>query len=449
MSGALVERMPEAPRSEASTRSCGFVTIDVPAGGPAAFLAAHVAGDALLWAPPAGDADGWTFAARGVAATIEASGRERYDVVRDSARALLAAVHGAAGEGAPPVRLFGGFAFHEDAGAREWEAFGDASFTLPRLVYAEREGRAWLRAFVALDAPCALESVIPELYRVRAALVRGTHVEAPAAAVRVTELPRDAWAERVGSALAAFRGPDLRKVVLARRTRVELPREIEPSGLAAALPADGTTRFLFGRGGDVFAGATPERLVSLRAGRFRCDALGGSLPRSGAPESEAAALRASAKDGREHAAVVAGIRAALAPFAGELAADGPRVRTLATVHHLHTEVTGTARERTGVLDLVETLHPTPAVCGEPREAARGWIAAHEGPARGWYAGPVGWIDEAGEGSFCVALRCALIREREALLYAGAGLVEGSEAELEWRETAAKQAPMLRALGGSP
>lgn len=444
-------------RQEPAGGELVMLTVEAPANRAARFLDVAGAGDPMLWSPAAGDADGWTFAGVGVAARVDASGADRIGRVREAAARIFASVRGAAVRGEPPVRLFGGFSFREseeDLGA--WSSFGDASFTLPRLVYAERAGRAWIRAYVDVGECGAIDAAVPALYRLRARLAEPASGEArDLHVIRTEELARDEWSCRVSGALEVMRARSLTKVVLARRTRVELDCVPSAAALAAALPSEsGATRFAFGRRGSLFTGATPERLVALREGRLRCDALGGSHPRvidarTGGLDSEreAETLRHSAKDGREHAEVVAGIRAALAPLATQLAADGPRVRTLATVHHLHTEVTGAAHADVDVLALVEALHPTPAVCGTPRLAAREWIAANEGAPRGWYAGPVGWIDANGEGSFCVALRCALVTGSEAWLYAGAGLVEGSDADAEWRETAAKQAPMLRALGG--
>jgi isochorismate synthase EntC len=102
-----------------------------------------------------------------------------------------------------------------------------------------------------------------------------------------------------------------------------------------------------------------------------------------------------------------------------------------------------------VLDLVRALHPTPAVCGTPRDAAIRWIASHEPETRGWYAGAVGWFDAAGDGAFSVAIRSGVLTRQEAWLYAGAGIVEGSDPALEYAEARVKQAPMLTALGFLP
>jgi menaquinone-specific isochorismate synthase len=210
-------------------------------------------------------------------------------------------------------------------------------------------------------------------------------------------------------------------------------------------------RFAFQRGDAVFLGASPERLVLKHGLAVEADALAGTAPRRAEGDARAAAaLLESDKDRREHRVVVEAIEAALSPLAKELNVPGaPVVRTLRNVHHLWTPITATLARPRHVLDLVRILHPTPAVCGTPREAAIRWIAAHEPEARGWYAGAVGWFDAEGDGAFSVAIRSGVLARREAWLYAGAGIVEGSDASAEYAETRTKQAPMLAALGLVP
>ena len=125
----------------------------------------------------------------------------------------------------------------------------------------------------------------------------------------------------------------------------------------------------------------------------------------------------------------------------------PRLLRLGNVQHLWTPVTARARAGQSVLDLVTRLHPTPAVCGAPRAAALRLIRELEGLDRGWYAGPVGWVDARGEGEFVVGLRSALLRGGEATLYAGCGIVGESDPEEEYRESELKLRPVLSALGG--
>ena len=208
-----------------------------------------------------------------------------------------------------------------------------------------------------------------------------------------------------------------------------------------------TTRFAVERGGRVFLGASPERLVSRRGSLVETDALAGTAKRGADDASIERSLLESAKDRHEHALVVRAIAEVLGPWSSSLdVPDEPRIRSLRNVFHLWTPIRAVFREDKHVLALVDALHPTPAVAGTPRDRATSWIATHEPSARGWYTGAVGWIDAAGDGDFAVAIRAGVVGPEDVWLYAGAGLVEGSDPLAEYAETRAKQAPMLAALG---
>src|SRR5690606_890277 len=140
-------------------------------------------------------------------------------------------------------------------------------------------------------------------------------------------------------------------------------------------------------------------------------------------------------------------RSGLGPFCSELhVAGAPRIRRLRHIVHLETPVEGTLRAPFHILRMVSALHPTPAVGGVPRETAMRWIEEREGADRGWYSGPVGWFTADGDGDVAVAIRSGLIRGSAASLWAGAGIVRGSDAALEDAETLQKLRPLLYAIG---
>jgi isochorismate synthase len=199
-----------------------------------------------------------------------------------------------------------------------------------------------------------------------------------------------------------------------------------------------------------FFGATPELLIATQGKHFTTMGLAGSAKRGATPEEDARladALLNSAKDRYEHALVVAAVQQRLEPLAEALdIPDTPSVYTLSNIHHLYTPIHGTLQEANGVLPLVETLHPTPALGGAPRELALAFISAAETVTRGWYAAPVGWIDHKLDGAFGVAIRSAIAQRQRAWLYAGAGIVAESEAQKEWEETGWKFRPIQEALG---
>ena len=188
-----------------------------------------------------------------------------------------------------------------------------------------------------------------------------------------------------------------------------------------------------------FVGASPELLVRKEAGRVFARPLAGT-------GTDPTRLERSEKDAREHAFVVAAVEHGLRSHCHDVVTRGPQLLPLADVVHLATTITASCDDReTNVIDLVAALHPTPAVAGTPRADALDAIAELEPHARGKYAGPCGWIDAEGDGAFVVSLRCAAIDGRHAVLHAGAGIVEGSDADAEWIETQTKLDPMLRVL----
>lgn len=433
------------PATAPATR--GISVFEVPAPVvPASRLFATDRVEALYWA--SGDEE---IAGAGAAAVLAAAGPGRFPAIREHAAALFASLGDfAAASGSFAPRLFGGFAFQVGgADAPPWTGFGDARFVLPRFRYtragdearlalavhaseiATDSGReAWLRAFTA--AFDALERPAPPAPR--------------AGAPRLAEGNAGAWRSNVNEIVAGITGGRFDKVVAARRVVAKLGAAVAPPAVIDALSRDfpGCARFAFRRGERVFVGATPERLIEKRGRELRTEALAGSI-RAGSAE-DARRLVASKKDQGEHAFVVRHVVDSLSPLCSALEhAPSPEIRELRDVLHLRTPIAGTLSAPRHVLDVAERLHPTPAVAGTPTAAALDWIAAREPDARGWYAGPVGWFDAAGDGELAVALRSGVLDGAEAHLYAGAGIVRGSDADAELAETRLKLAALLTAL----
>jgi isochorismate synthase len=190
-------------------------------------------------------------------------------------------------------------------------------------------------------------------------------------------------------------------------------------------------------------------LVRVEGTRIQATCLAGSAPR-GASEGEdqrlGEALLASGKERHEHALVLDALRDALAPVCRELTIpEAPVLLQTRNIQHLHTPLEGVLADSATVLELVELLHPTPASAGLPRAGALALLRTQEAFDRGWYAGPVGWMDRTGSGEFVVAIRSALVAEQEASLYAGCGIVAGSDPDQEYAESSLKLMPMLWAL----
>ena len=442
----------------ASGAALAAITVPAPVVHVDRAARAAIDGAMLRWDSPAkeGHARALSFVGFGEAARVEGNGEARFEEIRRGAEELFAKVverrHPDAAF-APPPRLYGGVAFRpEPSRAAPWSAFRDASFALPRVLYGTDGERAFLRVVAPPQEFVRARTISDALDAIVAAGERArTNGHAHAAELERTSV--DVWADMIGDALSRIRAHELTKVVPMALCRVLAATELDPRSALANVGAQypECVRFGFQRGAAVFLGASPERLVQKAGLAVEADALAGSALRRAEGDARAAAgLLESDKDRREHRIVIDAIEGALAPISRELKVPGaPVVRTLRNVHHLWTPITATLARPMHVLDLVRMLHPTPAVCGTPREAAIRWIAAHEPSTRGWYAGAVGWLDAAGDGAFSVAIRSGVLAGGEAWLYAGAGIVEGSDATLEYAETRTKQAPMLAALGLTP
>ncbi|MFD2251077.1 isochorismate synthase [Pseudochelatococcus lubricantis] len=276
----------------------------------------------------------------------------------------------------------------------------------------------------------------------------------------IAEPPAATYADSVARALALLNdeAAALRKVVLARSLLVTAPHAIDLDAVLTRLAQDSTiTTYAVplpaaaSGAPRTLVGASPELLVDKRGGTVRSAPLAGSARR----HADAAADRASAdgllhseKDLREHAFVVEAILDTLTPYCRALSApEGPSLVSTASMWHLGTAIDGELKDpAVSVVELAAALHPTPAVCGLPRATAREAIATLEDFDRGFYAGAVGWADRAGDGRWMVAIRCAEFSGATARLYAGAGIVPGSDPESEVAETSAKFAALLAALG---
>lgn len=357
--------------------------------------------DRVFWRAPGAGA----MAGLGAARVAELDGPWRFDSAAAAAAELL-------NEG---DIAFAGFGFADQPGSGAWEGFPSGRLVVPEQI------------------------------------VRGTAPEAgPAAdegAVRLEDGTRASYRDAVKQAADAIDAGELAKVVVARE--VEAVGSIDPAVVLSRLSErfGSCAIFGFGRGSSCFVGASPEVLVELDGNTVTTYAVAGTAARGSTQAEDAANVERLASDPKEqaeHRYVVDYLRTRLALAGVELDPTGDtEVRTLPGIHHLATTVTGRIASEPGMaLRLAGALHPSPAVGGTPSRFAQQWIAEYEGFHRGWYAGPVGWIDHRGCGSFYVALRSALIGPDGMRLCAGAGIVAGSDPEQELIETDIKLAAVL-------
>ena len=342
--------------------------------------------------------------------------------------------------GAGPVAV-GGFAYHpnRDPGG-PWSGFPALLFRVPALALMRARGRTFVTA--ATDNAADLLDLESLSVSMR-----------PARTLTVSPIRNPvAWTAAVESAAARLRAGEAEKVVLAREVMARGDGVVTAANVARSLRAAYPSCFIYlitGADGTAFVGASPELLVRRSGSRAFAQPMAGSVAR-GATEAEderlAHQLEASAKDGAEHRLVSTFVVEGLAPFAENVSARPPEVVRFTNIQHLATAVTADLREPAAdALELAAALHPTPAVGGWPRAAADVLIDDLEAMERGWYAGAVGWIDAHGDGEFAVALRCGLLWEDGARLYAGVGVMPDSNAARELDETDLKFKALLTAL----
>lgn len=437
------------------------VTIPAPDLRPDTFLRQAAGEERGFWAR----GDRWV-AHRGVAAELRATMPglgDRFDVVATAAKhvALDPIVPGGTAR-APRVRFYGGFSFrsdHEAVGV--WSEFPAGLFHLPVFeLEGDGSGDAWLRVRTLVSSD-AVEDVFGPLRRraeaLRAELATLADLSTPETRTtgRAVATDRGSWEGAVTAALGAIQKRAVSKAVLARTLDVDLAAAIDPVDVVTRLweVNRGSHVFLFEpTPGSALVGAAPETVATLRDGVFHATAVAGSVRRGDSPREQrelAATLLASDKNRFEQRIALDDMVARLETVAHQIRTDPqPHVLTLARIQHLETEIRASVPAGVGVLDLLRLLHPTPAVCGLPRDAAMAFLAQEEPFERGWYAGPVGWFDADGNGVFAPALRTGVSTGSGWRLFAGAGIVEGSVPALEWEETGIKFEPMLEALRGS-
>ena len=341
----------------------------------------------------------------------------------------------------PGALAVGGFAYRTDrdpGGA--WSGFPALLFRVPALTVMRRRGRT----FAIAAAPEA-----EDLLDLTPAALR-----APAARrLDVTPLRNPlAWTAAIENAAARLRAGEAAKVVLAREVLARGDGVVSAGmvvrGLRAAYPSC-FTYLVAGADGTAFAGASPELLIRRSGRRAFAQPMAGSVARGTTDADDerlAHMLVESAKDEAEHRLVSDFVVRALQPFATRVTAGQPEVVRFTNIQHLATSVEAElADPGADALTMAAALHPTPAVGGWPREAADVLIDDLEGMERGWYAGAVGWIDGSGDGELAVALRCGLLWEDGARLYAGVGVMPDSDPARELEETELKFKALLTAL----
>jgi isochorismate synthase len=413
-------------------------------------------GDCLYWSKPS--RRHYRLAAGRLAVT-EASGQQRFAHL-EAARLALKKNWRLLDPDAVGIRnpVFCGFAFADgsDHGASS-AGLPNSLLFVPEVLLDQQAHSACLVFTCHITAGFRPHTTIENwLYRSRRLL----QPAAPAlSAVSAADAPRlmqlgadrDAWTARVRLALNSINRGELEKLVLTRRRIVDLPQPFHLHRMLAWLEPHypNCTQFALRNQGQTLIGASPEQLLAQQGTRLHLDAVGGTGTRSADPVRDqqlTEALEQDRKTLHEHRLIVDDIVRRLKPLCSSLVyPERPAVMKLPAVQHLTSRISGQALADTPILRLAKRLHPTPAVGGLPRQAALRWLAANGERQRGWYTGALGWLDVDGGGELAVILRCAVLGQQQAILYAGAGIVAGSDPQQEFLETEWKLQTMVAAV----
>lgn len=362
----------------------------------------------------------------------------------------------------PLIRAYGAIRFDARANiAPEWEGFGSFYFMVPQVEFNEFEGSSMIAATVAWDnrlsrtygeAIAALEAT---MWQVSSLVERLNGSNRHAVMIHQTHVPNKAsWDSAVKQALDLInrKNSSLVKVVLARSSRVLTTVEIDPLEWLTSLQVEGVNAYQFclqPPESPAFIGNTPERLFYRNRLSVCSEALAGTRARGGTESLDLQIgqdLLSSAKDHHEFSVVRESIRTKLENICSSTIVKPSKVlRKLPRVQHLYAKLTGTLQREDDEFKILSSLHPTPAVCGLPMEEARMLISKTEMFDRGMYAGPVGWFGGE-ESEFAVGIRSALVGKGSgAILYAGTGIVEGSNSSMEWQELELKTSQFTKLM----
>ena len=408
----------------------------------------------VYWAGRHGERE---YAGIGSVATFKLSGA---DALRDATERAVGVLDRcdilpAMTEAVSP-RFFAGFSFDPSAGKDTvWFGYDDAILILPQILYIR--DRVQSRAFCTVEVcpQSDTDELIAALDIMRGVLAHRSPsaVSAPLPAIVTSGEGSDqaGWTGAVETALQQMKQQQLEKVVLSRRISLTATTSIPAWSVMHRLrnAAAGCFHFCFCMSADrSFVGASPERLFRITDRELETESMAGTTNRGRNAADDrvlAEALLASAKDRLEHFYVLEDSLRCLGELCTTMNADTtPRVVGLSTLQHLVTSVRGRLKDGVNVGEVLERLHPTPAVGGSPRRAALATIRDLEPHPRGWYCGPVGWI-ERDRAEFTVAIRSAMLSGADACVFAGAGIVPGSIPEQEWQETENKAMAFVKAV----
>ncbi len=340
--------------------------------------------------------------------------------------------------------------------SERWRNFAHAEFHLPRLLLTQTENAAWITINFLLQGSEKPEELTKTLLaECELFLTKGKYrLSAIENSFAIEEIGVDRWKPMVECVVKDIRDGAIEKVVLARELYLQSEAPISIADILFRLHAGqpGSYIFAFMHQGECLVGASPERLIKRKREEYYSTCLAGSMKRGKNPVEDELLGRELLHDKKnryEQNLVVRMLSEKLKKYCDPLEIPSePQLKQLKNIYHLCTPLKGKARPGISIFTVLSDLHPSPALGGFPQQEAMRKIREEEHLDRGWYGGPIGWVNADGSGEFIVAIRCGLVRQKEAFLFAGCGIVENSDPVSEYEETQIKFQPMLSALGGS-
>ncbi|MGE5364971.1 MAG: isochorismate synthase [Bacteroidota bacterium] len=357
--------------------------------------------------------------------------------------------------------FMGAMKFAPETDSELWSNYSDSNWTVPKILFYKDNDRSFIIYNFLIQHDSRREKIIEEFnFRISAFLNADKAVRQASEAVNPTinaavsgiagNTPKDKkkWIENAKKAIEKIESGELEKVVLSRNIEISLNREPEIACLLDQLKRRYRDCYIFAyhSAKSTFFGASPEKLIRISRNRIETDALAGSASRGNTPEEDTMLeeqLLQDDKNLREHITVRNFISSALSQLDCKVTYDEkPAIKKLFNIQHIWTPIYAECPGFRSPFPLLENLHPTPAVCGVPQQEAFSTIKKLELYPRGLYSGIIGWFNFEGEGEFSVALRSALLKGKKLYAFAGCGLVDGSEANTEYKETEMKLKPIL-------
>jgi menaquinone-specific isochorismate synthase len=414
----------------------------------------HYKGTRSFWSDPTGE---FHLVGLGTCHTFEPNFSKRFRSVEKEWNELLKSsiIDAPNNESGTGPTLIGGFSFDPLKDKTElWRCFPDTRMTLPTFMLTVKKEKTWLTINTLLNEEDDPSTITNQLIEEQELLLKNKDIALPEPlSFYIEEIVPQEWMHTVEETAQQIQQGLIEKLVLAREVRVHAEQLLSVESILYRLYQQQPQSYLFAfeSKNDCFLGASPERLVKREGDLFLSTCLAGSIRRGTTPEEDiylGAELLNDEKNRHEHQLVVNMIKEAMTAVCEDVyAPTEPVLYKVRDIQHLYTPVTAKAENRS-LLKVVEQLHPTPALGGYPQKEAVKKLREIERLDRGWYAGPVGWIDYREDGEFAVAIRSGLLQGKEASLFAGCGIVGDSDPLSEYKETQIKLKPMLSALRGN-